>query len=285
MNDALQSLCQLLTLVPLDQQCFQSQRPPAGLGSVFGGQLVAQALYSASRTVTTERPIHSLHCYFVRPASRNTPIEYHVDILRDGLGASARRVTASQNGSDVFFFNASFQSPRIGVQHQTSNMPEVPPPQDLENEQQLAMRYRHEIPEHYRRWFLRERPFDIRPVGFYHPFEGGKHSAVRQVWIKAQETVSDPFLHRCLLAYVSDTHLLPVCLQPHGKGFLHPSVRIASIDHSLWFHRPVDINQWMLYQVISPVTNDGRGFVRGEFYSQQGDLLVSVAQEGMIRCR
>lgn len=285
MNDPLQSLCQLLTLQTLSAQQFQSTIKPAGLGSVFGGQLVSQALYAAASTVTDERKIHSLHCYFIRAADRTLPIQYRVDILRDGFNLSARQVTASQNGRDIFFFTASFQLVQAGYQHQANMMPDVPSPHHLDSEQQLAIKYQHEIPEQYRDWFLRPRALDIRPVHFYHPFKGGIDSALRQVWVRATSPLSDQTMHHCLLAYVSDTHLLPVCLQPHGKGFLEPTIRIASVDHSMWFHRPIDMNQWMLYQVISPITGDGRGFVRGEFYSQQGELLVSVAQEGVIRIR
>lgn len=285
MSQALRNLVNLLNLESLEEGLFRGQSEDLGLRQVFGGQVVGQALYAAKQTVPDDRMIHSFHSYFLRPGDSQKPIVYDVENLRDGNSFSARRVKAVQHGKPIFYMTASFQGPESGFEHQKV-MPIVPGPDALPSEQDIAHRLAEHIPAQFRDKFLSEKPFEIRPVKFHNPLKGHVDEPYRQVWIRANGTMPvDKRIHQYLLGYVSDFNFLPVSLQPHGKGFLEPGMQVATIDHSMWFHRPFDLNQWLLYSVESTSASSARGFVRGEFYNQAGTLVASTVQEGVIRCR
>ncbi|MBS6435880.1 MULTISPECIES: acyl-CoA thioesterase II [Pantoea] len=285
MSQALQNLLNLLNLEKLEEGLFRGQSEDLGLRQVFGGQVVGQALYAAKQTVPEERIIHSFHSYFLRPGDSKKGIIYDVETLRDGKSFSARRVSAVQNGQPIFYMTASFQAPESGFEHQNV-MPEVPGPETLASEQDLAQKMAHLLPEKVREKFIAERPLEIRPVQIHNPLKGRVDEPVRQVWIRANGGLpADLRIHQYLLGYASDLNFLPVALQPHGKGFLEADMQVATIDHSMWFHRPFNFSDWLLYSVVSTSASGARGFVRGEFYNQQGVLVASTVQEGVMRQR
>ncbi|KTR48383.1 acyl-CoA thioesterase [Pantoea ananatis] len=285
MSQALENLLNLIHLEKIEEGLFRGQSEDLGLRQVFGGQVVGQALFAAKQTVPEDRVIHSFHSYFLRPGDSQKPIIYDVESLRDGKSFSARRVSAIQNGQPIFYMTASFQSPESGFEHQKP-MPQVKGPDNLPNEQQMAQKMAHMLPEKLREKFIAERPLEIRPVQIHNPLRGHVDKPQRQVWIRANGTLPDDLrIHQYLLGYASDLNFLPVALQPHGKGFLEPDMQVATIDHSMWFHRKLNFNDWLLYSVESTSASGARGFVRGEFYNLQGELVASTVQEGVMRQR
>ncbi|WP_054688067.1 acyl-CoA thioesterase II [Pantoea stewartii] len=285
MSQALENLLNLIHLEKLDEGLFRGQSEDLGLCQVFGGQVVGQALFAAKQTVPEDRGVHSFHSYFLRPGDSQKAIIYDVESLRDGKSFSARRVSAIQNGQPIFYMTASFQSPESGFEHQKP-MPQVKGPENLANEQQMAQKMAHMLPEKLREKFVAKRPLEIRPVQIHNPLRGHVDKPQRQVWIRANGTLPDDVrIHQYLLGYASDLNFLPVALQPHGKGFLEADMQVATIDHSMWFHRPLNFNDWLLYSVESTSASGARGFVRGEFYNQQGELVASTVQEGVMRQR
>ncbi|UEG17152.1 acyl-CoA thioesterase II [Pantoea ananatis] len=285
MSQALENLLNLIHLEKIEEGLFRGQSEDLGLRQVFGGQVVGQALFAAKQTVPEDRVIHSFHSYFLRPGDSQKPIIYDVESLRDGKSFSARRVSAIQNGQPIFYMTASFQSPESGFEHQKP-MPQVKGPDNLPNEQQMAQKMAHMLPEKLREKFIAERPLEIRPVQIHNPLRGHVDKPQRQVWIRANGTLPDDLrIHQYLLGYASDLNFLPVALQPHGKGFLESDMQVATIDHSMWFHREMNFNDWLLYSVESTSASGARGFVRGEFYNQQGELVASTVQEGVMRQR
>ncbi len=285
MSQALSNLLALLNLEKIEEGIFRGQSEDLGLRQVFGGQVVGQALYAAKETVPVERLVHSFHSYFLRPADSQKPIVYDVETLRDGNSFSARRVSAIQNGKPIFYMTASFQAPEPGFEHQKT-MPAAPAPENLKSETEIAMAFEKLLPQTLKDKFLCEKPLEIRPVVFHNPMQGHVDEPVRQVWMRANGKMpADLRVHQHLLGYASDFNFLPTALQPHGVGFLEPGVQIATIDHSMWFHRPFDMNDWLLYSVESTSASSARGFVRGEFYSREGVLVASTVQEGVMRKR
>jgi len=285
MSQALSNLLALLNLEKIEEGIFRGQSEDLGLRQVFGGQVVGQALYAAKETVPVDRLVHSFHSYFLRPGDSQKPIVYDVETLRDGNSFSARRVAAIQNGKPIFYMTASFQAPEPGFEHQKT-MPAAPAPENLKSETEIAMAFEKLLPQTLKEKFLCEKPLEIRPVVFHNPMQGHVDEPVRQVWMKANGKMpADLHVHQYLLGYASDFNFLPVALQPHGIGFLEPGMQVATIDHSMWFHRPFDMNDWLLYSVESTSASSARGFVRGEFYSRDGVLVASTVQEGVMRKR
>ncbi|WP_058911563.1 acyl-CoA thioesterase II [Entomohabitans teleogrylli] len=283
MSQALNKLLALLNLEKIEEGLFRGQSEDLGLRQVFGGQVVGQALYAAKETVAPARLVHSFHSYFLRPGDSQKPIVYDVEVLRDGNSFSARRVAAIQNGKPIFYMTASFQAPESGFEHQKT-MPQAPAPESLQSETDIAGKLAHLLPPQAKEKFLCEKPLEIRPVVFHNPLKGHVDKPTRQVWLKANGTVPDERqIHQNLLGYASDFNFLPTALQPHGIGFLEPGIQIATIDHSMWFHRPFDLNDWLLYQVESTSASSARGFVRGEFWTRDGVLVASTVQEGVMR--
>ncbi|WP_282806860.1 acyl-CoA thioesterase II [Hafnia alvei] len=285
MSQALKNLLDLLDLEKIEEGIYRGQSEDLGLRQVFGGQVVGQALYAAKQTVPLERNIHSFHSYFLRPGDSSQPIIYDVENLRDGNSFSARRVKAVQHGKPIFYMTASFQTTEPGFEHQNV-MPDVPAPESLKSESEIASSMAHLIPESVREKFTCEKPLEMRPVSFHNPLMGKVEEPIRNVWFKANgEMPDDPRIHQYLLGYASDFNFLPTALQPHGKGFLEPGMQVATIDHSMWFHRPFRLDEWLLYAVESTSASGARGFVRGQFYNRAGELIASTVQEGVIRQR
>lgn len=285
MSQALQNLLDLLDLEKIEEGLFRGQSEDLGLRQVFGGQVVGQALYAAKQTVPAERSVHSFHNYFLRPGDSSKPIIYDVEILRDGNSFSARRVSAIQHGKPIFYMTASFQSPEEGFEHQNT-MPDVPPPEGLMSESDIAQKLSHMLPDKVREKFIGQKPIEMRPVKFHNPLKGSVEEPHRYVWFRANGTMpDDQRIHQYLLGYASDFNFLPTALQPHGIGFLEPGMQVATIDHSMWFHRPFRMDDWLLYVVESTSASGARGFVRGQFYTRDGVLVATTVQEGVIRQR
>jgi acyl-CoA thioesterase-2 len=286
-NDALIRLLALLDLERAEENLFIGLSPDEPVQRVFGGQVLAQALAAAMRTVGPGRSCHSFHAYFLRPGDPKIPIQYQVDRSRDGGSFTARRVVALQRGAQIFILAASFQKIESGFDHQSS-MPVVPDPESLEDEQQVLLRDPGLRPD-IRLWVARERPFETRSVLGRGPFANSgdrpARPAVDHIWLKTRGPVpDDDGIHRALLAFVSDMSLLDTSLLPHGKS-IFSDLQVASLDHAMWFHRPFRVDDWLLYAQDSPSASGARGFNRGAIYRRDGTLVASVAQEGLIRPR
>jgi len=286
-DSALTRLLALLDLEKTDENLFVGLSPDEPAQRVFGGQVLAQALVAAMRTVAPGRSCHSFHAYFLRPGDPKVPIQYQVDRSRDGGSFTARRVVALQRGAQIFILAASFQKEETGFEHQSS-MPIVPDPESLEDQQQVLLRDPGLTPA-MRQWVARERPFETRSVLGRGPFgNSGDRPArppVDHIWLKTRGPVPDDGdIQRVLLAYVSDMSLLDTSLLPHGKS-IFSDIQVASLDHAMWFHRPFRADDWLLYAQDSPSASGGRGFNRGAIYRRDGTLVASVAQEGLIRPR
>ena len=283
-------LIELLSLERLEDNLFRGQSRDIGTKYVFGGQVVGQALSAAQATMDgVERPgqgprsAHSLHAYFLRAGDIAAPIIYDVDRTRDGGSFSVRRVTAIQHGNPIFVMAASFQIEEPGVEHQLSK-PEVPDPDDLAPTPQIPAERLAKLPSKVQRWLNRMGPFEFRPVYPRDDLNPPKRPPFQQVWFRLSEPVGDaPELHRALLAYASDFHLLGTTTFPHGISYYQPNVQMASLDHALWFHRPFRADEWLLYAIDSPSAQGARGLARGLVFDRSGRLVASTAQEGMIR--
>ena len=283
MNAPVSELIELLSLEQLEDNLFRGQSRDIGTKYVFGGQVLGQALSAAQATLDQPRNAHSLHAYFLRAGNIEAPIVYEVDRTRDGGSFSVRRVTAIQHGKVIFFCAASFQDEEIGGEHQLS-MPEVPLPEDLEPAPPLSAEALARLPTKVQRWLDRQGPFEFRHVYPRDELNPPKRPPYQQVWFRLVEKVGDaPELHRALLAYASDFHLLGTATFPHGISYYQPNVLMASLDHALWFHRPFRADDWLLYSIDSPSAQSGRGLARGQVYDRSGRLVASTAQEGLIR--
>lgn len=276
-------LVDLLALERLEDNLFRGQSRDIGTKYVFGGQVLGQALSAAQRTVASDRGVHSLHAYFLRAGDVEHPIVYDVDRTRDGNSFSVRRVTAIQHGKPIFVFAASFQEPEPGAEHQIS-MPEVPLPEDLPEPEPLAPEVLARLPAKLQRWVSRQGPFEFRHVYPRDEFKPTKRPPYQQVWFRLPERIGDePALHRSMLAYASDFHLIGTTTFPHAISYYQPNVQMASLDHALWFHRPFRADEWLLYSCDSPAATGARGMARGLIYDHAGRLIASTAQEGLIR--
>jgi acyl-CoA thioesterase II len=276
-------LIRLLDLETIEKDVFRGANRDLGAGRIFGGQVLAQALVAASRTVPPERPIHSLHGYFMLQGDLSIPVLYLVDRIRDGKSFTTRRVNAIQNGQAIFSMAASFHRAEDGPSHQMP-MPQVPPPEDLRPELELLRDQADRLPAALRGILTQDRPIDFRPVDGLHPYEPHPREPRRFVWLKAiGETGEDPVHHQAMLAYASDYGLLGAALQAHGLVLGTPGLMIASLDHAIWLHRPVRMDEWLLHVIDSPTTGGARAFSRGTFYSRDGTLVASTAQEGLLR--
>jgi acyl-CoA thioesterase-2 len=276
-------LIRLLDLEPIEQDIFRGTSRDLGTGRIFGGQVLAQSLVAASRTVPADRRMHSLHGYFMLAGDLGIPVLYLVDRIRDGKSFTTRRVTAVQHGQAIFSMAASFHRPEDGPHHQ-SEMPRVPPPEELRPELDLLRERASELPERLRAVLIQDRPIDFRPVDGLHPFELRTSEPRRLVWLRAAGPMSDDPVHlQALLAYASDYGLLGAALQPHGLVFRDPGVMLASLDHAIWLHQPVRVDEWLLHVIDSPASGGARAFSRGTFYARDGRLIASTAQEGLFR--
>jgi acyl-CoA thioesterase-2 len=281
-HPVLDDLIGLLQLERIELNIFRGDSRDIGSAQVFGGQVLGQALSAAQHTVEN-RTAHSLHAYFLRRGDMNAPIIYEVDRARDGGSFSTRRVVAIQHGRPIFNLAASFQEHQPGLEHQAT-MPDVPGPDGLANSIDVAKSVLDRIPMKMRRFLTAERPFEFRPVNPLNFMEPTRREPVRHVWIRAlSELPDDHTLHQNLLAYVSDYELLGTATLPHGLAFGSSNVIMASLDHALWFHRPIKIDDWLLYSMDSPNASGSRGFSRGQLFDTDGKLVASTTQEGLIR--
>jgi acyl-CoA thioesterase-2 len=282
MHPVLEDLISLLQLERIEDNIFRGDSRDIGSPQVFGGQVLGQALSAAQHTVEG-RIAHSLHAYFLRRGDISAPIVYEVDRSRDGGSFSNRRVVAIQHGRPILNLAASFQVPEEGLEHQ-ADMPNVPGPGGLQTLHEIAKDLPDSVPMKMRRFLTEKRPFEFRPVRPMDLERREKLAPINHVWVRAVDALPEnPTLHQNLLAYVSDYELLGASTLPHGLSFIRDNVIMASLDHALWFHRPVKIDQWHLYSIDSPNASGARGFARGQFYDEQGGLVASSSQEGLVR--
>ena len=282
MNPVLDDLIGLLRLEQIEDNIFRGDSRDIGSPQVFGGQVIGQALSAAQNTVE-DRVAHSLHAYFLRRGDVDSPIIYEVDRSRDGRSFSNRRVVAIQHGRPILNLAASFQTPEDGLEHQ-AEMPDVPGPEGLKDFTDIAKDMLEHIQSKMRRFLTEKRPFEFRhvePVNFEVPEQLPPR---RHVWIRAVDALPDnPVLHQNLLTYVSDYELLGTATLPHGLSFTRGNVIMASLDHALWFHGDVKVDEWLLYAMDSPNSSGARGLARGQLFTQDGRLVASTAQEGLMR--
>ncbi len=284
MSQVLDELVQLLALEKLEENLFRGQSQDLGWGTVFGGQVLGQALSAAVQTVPAERHVHSLQAYFLRPGQVDKPIVYDVDRIRDGGSFTTRRVVAIQGGHAIFNLAASFQTHEEGFEHQDV-MPEVPAPETIPSEADRVAAETRPLPKFVRER-TRERPFEFRHVTSDDILAPKKLPPARMLWLKTRgELPDDPALHAYLLAYASDHAFIATALLPHSVSIFTPKMQIASLDHVMWFHHPFRVDEWLLHVMESPAAAGARGLVRGRVFSRDGKLVASTAQEGLMRKR
>jgi acyl-CoA thioesterase-2 len=284
MDQRLADLLALLELEQLEVNLFRGESRDIGAPQVFGGQVLGQALSAAAATVEG-RVVHSLHAYFLRRGDCNAPIVYQVDRSLDGHSFANRRVVAIQHGQQIFTMAASFQATEPGFDHQIA-MPPVPPPESLADSSGPPAALLARLPERVRRFFEQPRPFEFRMVQSIDYLHPQRAPPERQIWFRAVDALADDeMLHRRLLAYVSDFFLLDTATLPHGTPFLKPTLVMASIDHAMWFHRALRVDDWLLYAMDSPSASGARGFARASVFARDGRLVASAAQEGLVRAR
>jgi len=282
---ALKSLLAVLDLEQIEDNVFRGARGSEGWQRVYGGQVLGQALMAATRTVDPVRPVHSLHGYFLLAGDPSLPIIYDVERIRDGGSFTTRRVKAIQHGAAIFTMSASFHKTEEGLEHQSA-MPEVPPPEALPNPKDLIAGLIDKLPAAMRSYWERDRPIDMRVVDISRYLSREKKAPSQQIWFRASGRLpDDPAVHRAVLAYASDFTLLDTALIAHGKLLFDADIKLASLDHALWYHRPFRADEWMLHVQDSPNAHNARGFSRGSIYTREGALIASAAQEGLMRLR
>ncbi len=282
-NSPIDELIALLDLERLEQNLFRGRGPSDGWQRVYGGQVFGQSLVAAVRTVPDDRVAHSAHAYFLLPGDPKEPIIYDVERIRDGGSFNTRRVKAIQHGRAIFAISVSFHKSETSFDHM-SPFPDVPKPEDLPSEAALKSQLLKHLPENMRSYWERERPIEMRPVDASRYLDRERRPAVQYIWMRATGRLPDDLpMHQCVLAYASDFTLLDTALIAHGKLLFDPDIQLASLDHSMWFHRPFRADDWLLYAQDSPNAHGGRGFCRGSIYTRDGTLVASVTQEGLIR--
>lgn len=279
-----QALVELLKLEPIGVNRFRGQCEDLGFRNLFGGQVLGQSLSAASQTLPQgEWAPHSLHAYFLRPGNVVDAIEFEVDCVRDGRSFAMRRITASQKGKAILTMMCSFQHPEEGFEHQDT-MPEVKGPEGILSQLELSRMFKDKFPESVREIYTADKPIEIRAIDPINIFAPKKQEPIKYVWMKADAKLADdPMLHANVLTYASDFNLIGTSMMPHGVSFAQKDMRVASLDHAIWFHRPVKMDEWLLYSLDSPSASSGRGFCRGQVFNQQGEMVASVSQEGLIR--
>jgi acyl-CoA thioesterase-2 len=276
---ALDDLITLLDLENIEVNIFRGHSPDEHRQRVFGGQVAGQALVAAARTVAHGH-VHSLHAYFLRPGDPTIPILYEVDRIRDGRSFSTRRVVAIQHGQAIFNLQASFQLPEEGLEFQIKGPADVPAPATLPDFKTRMAPFK----QHMGEWYERPRPIDTRYVGADPSTRHEQRTPFQQVWMRADGVLpDDPVLHACIVTYASDMTLLDTVLMPHGISWFDNKVQMASLDHAMWFHRPFRADHWLLYDQGTPTSSHARGLAYGNLFTESGDLVVTVVQEGLIR--
>lgn len=283
MLNQLKPLLEILDLEQLDSNHFVGKNLFIGSPNVYGGQVLAQAIASANKTVGDNKILHSIHSYFIYAGNNDEDIHYTVSVVKDGRSFNTRRVIASQKGRDIFILSASYQKIEEGIEHQTV-MPNVARPDSLTSFSELFAEFAEKFNIEPRGIFSPNGPFVFHPVEHYDPFAPKIRPAMNHTWFKTNGQLdNNPELHQLTLAYASDFNLLITALFPHGLSFFTTPMQIASLDHSMWFHRPARTDEWLLYAVESTNANNGRAFCSGKIFNQSGLLIASTAQEGLIR--
>lgn len=282
--NSIEDLIALLDLQQITDNSFEAINYKTPWGIVYGGQVLAQALIAAYHTVQKDRFVHSLHGYFILPGNIDIPITYEVDTIRDGGSFTTRRIVALQNGKAIFNMSASFCLTFDGMDHHV-NMPDIPKPEELISDLEYNSRYKEDHPELYKS-VQSERPVEFRRVEHTDHLNPQNREPKRCIWTKIKgELPSQPHLHHASLAFISDYNLMGTGVMPQRKNFKRHQYHMASLDHAMWFHRHIDLNQWLLYDLDSPSSHGGRSFGRGHFYTESGLMIASTAQEGLIRKR
>ncbi len=282
---AVEELLDILDLERLEHNLYRGRSPKTGWQRVFGGQVIGQALVAAQRTVPQDRFVHSLHGYFLRPGDPSVPIIYEVDRIRDGGSFTTRRVVGIQHGKAIFSMSVSFQIEEDGLDFYM-DMPQQPDPDTLMSEAELKDKFMEFAPKEVKNYWKRKRPIELRATSFEHYLSDKKLAPHQYVWVRATGPIpEDRALQAAVLAYASDMTLLDTALYPHGRKVFDRDLQVASLDHAMWFHRPIDMNEWLLFAQDSPNSNGGRGLTRGSLYTKEGVLVASCAQEGLIRRR
>lgn len=283
-RDLVTELCDLLEVEEIDRDLYRGKRKKGGVGRIFGGQVIAQALMSACNSVD-RKAVHSLHAYFMRPGDEDHPIIFRVERDFDGGTFANRRVIAIQKGQPILNFAASFQTPEEGMSHSIEMM-DVPPPEDLASMRDLIEQVADSLSRPVMRLIGGPQPIDIRPVRPPAFITRNSSDPANQLWFRTAAPVpGDQQMHRVILAYVSDMMLLWASMRPHVNIADPQKMQTASLDHALWFHEDVRVDDWLLYTMESPWAGHGRGFCRGSIFTRDGTLVASVTQEGLIRQR
>ncbi|KAB2850812.1 MAG: acyl-CoA thioesterase II [Hyphomicrobiaceae bacterium] len=281
-SEALTTLLNLLELEKLEENLFRGRSPQQSWQRIYGGHVIGQALMAAARTVEG-RALHSMHAYFLLPGDPSIPIIYEVDRIRDGSSFTTRRIRAVQKGRAIFSLSASFHKEEQSYEHQSA-MPQVPAPDALPSEREIRSKLAGQMPDNVRSYWQRERPIEVRPTDISRFLSREKKKPEQNIWLRANGRIGDDLvLHQCVLAYASDFTLLDTALIAHGKVLFDADIQLASLDHAMWFHRPFRADDWLLYVQDNPSAGGARGFCRGTVFTQDGALVASVTQEGLIR--
>jgi acyl-CoA thioesterase-2 len=280
-----QHLIELLTLDRVDETTFIGESKTVGSPNVFGGQVLAQALNAASRTITNQRLLHSMHSYFLEPGHLEIPITFNVNIVRDGGSFSVRRVTAEQNGLIIFILSASFHKKEEGYEHQIEMKIDINPPEDLLSWTDILHQFGDFLPKNIKTFFEVERPIEFKPVEIVNPLDRKDLPPFNNVWFKPKGDITglDLAAKQQILTYISDYNILVSALNPHASKAHWGNTLTASLDHSMWYFRDFDFDDWILFSMESPNASNARGFAKGNMFTRDGKLIASVAQEGLMR--
>jgi acyl-CoA thioesterase-2 len=279
-----ETLVETLQLERIEENLYRGTSPDTQPGRIFGGQVIAQSLLAAYETVES-RLCHSLHCYFIRPGDPTVPIVFEVDRSRDGGSFTTRRVVAVQHGKQIFNLAASFKDPEEGFHHQAT-MPAGPHWSELKDQREMMLELMKDAPEQAKRWLSRPMPIEMRSQDARTYWMDGPKEPMAQNWFRCRTPIgNEARMHQVILAYASDMNLLSTAMRPHGVHWQTPGFQSASLDHAMWFHKAANFNDWHLYVHDSPSASDGRGLIRGSIYAEDGTLVASVAQEGLMRMR
>lgn len=284
-RQALRFVLEALDLEKLEENLFRGPSIHTDWRRVYGGQVLGQALSAATKTVDEGRGAHSIHAYFLLPGDPKAPIVYEVENLRDGGSFSTRRVKAIQHGKVIFVMSVSLQIHEDGLSH-AAPAPEVPPPEELTGIRELALTHQDQLPPALVKYLTGPQPIEVRPIDLSRYTTRNPREPVEHMWLRARDRLPDNgAVHVSLLAYASDFTLLQTALLGHGKLMTDPDIQLASLDHAMWFHRPFRADEWVLYTMDSPNAGGARGFSRGQFFTRDGLLIASTAQEGLMRVR
>ncbi len=283
--NSVNDLLKILILEEIGENQFNGLSKNVGSPNVFGGQVLAQALNAAYRTIFNQRVLHSMHAYFLEAGNLNFPITYNVSIIRDGGSFSTRRVTAIQGEKTIFILAASFHKNEDGYEHQIEMKSNIKPPEELQSWTDLVVKYGEFLPDKMKRFLQMERPIEFKPTQMINPMEKKDLSPKLDMWfkLKGDSSVLDLATKQQILTYISDYNILSAALLPHASKAHYGNTQTASLDHSMWFFRDFDFKDWMLFSIESPSTSNARGFAKGNIFSRDGKLIASVAQEGLIR--